>query len=214
VRIRILIVDDHNLVAEGLEALVSAQAEFEVVGRAANGLDAVREALALKPDVVLMDMSMPNINGIEATRAIRKSLPGTHVIVLSVHPDADYVQRAMEAGAQGYLLKRTAARNLVKAIRAAHVGLRFFSEQIAENVVERYREPAPARNALAALSARERQVLQMLAESRTMAEIALALHLSRKTIETYRARLFDKLGVHDLPALVRFAVRSGLISLE
>lgn len=212
--IRVLIADDHTLVAEGLRALIGLQAGLEVVGQAGDGREALRLALELEPDVAVLDMSMPEMNGIEATRAIRDRLPATRVVMVSMHSSPEYVQRALEAGALGYLVKRSASRDLIAAIRAVHAGRRFFGEGIAESVIERYLVSRDARDPLAALSARERQVLQLLAESRSVADIARELSLSPKTVETYRARLFDKLGIHDLAALVRFAIQHGVTPLE
>lgn len=213
-RIRILIADDHALVAEGLQSLIAANGDFEVIGRASDGREAVRSALALKPDVVLMDMMMPGMNGIEATRAICARLPDTKMIMVSMHPNPEYVYRALEAGATAYLVKRSAARELFDAIHAVHSGRRFFSAGIAENVIGRYVAGPASQDPLGSLSARERQVLQLLAESKTVADIAMALSIAPKTVETYRARLFEKLGIRDLPGLVRFAIQNGVISLD
>jgi DNA-binding NarL/FixJ family response regulator len=212
--IRVLIADDHALVAEGLALLIAARPGFEVVGRAADGREAAQRALELKPDVVVMDLSMPDMNGIEATREIRARLKETRVLMLSIHSEPEYVQRALEAGAEGYLVKRSASRDLIEAIHAVHEGRRFFGENVAESVIERLLGRGAGRDSLVTLSARERQVLQMLAESRGVAEIARILGLSAKTVETYRARLFKKLDIHDLPALVRFALRHGITLLE
>ena len=212
--IRVLIADDHALVADGLASLIAAQQDIEVVGRAADGREAVRRALELEPDVVVMDLLMPEMNGIEATREIHARLEATRVVMLSMHSEPEYVRRAVEAGVEAYLAKRSAGRDLIEAIRVVHEGRRFFGENIAENVIERFLGEGATRDPIAALSARERQVLQLLAESRSVAEIARALSLSPKTVETYRARLFKKLDIHDLAALVRFALRHGIISLE
>lgn len=213
-RIRVLIVDDHRLVAEGLRSLLEANAALEVVGYCDDGLAAVDLALELKPDIVLMDMMMSRMNGIDATREIHMRVAGTQVIMVSMQSNPEYVFRALEAGAAGYLVKRAASRELLEAIFAVHAGRRFFSTQIAESVIERYIGKRALPDPLGSLSTRERQVLQLLAESKSVTDIALALKLSRKTIETYRARLFEKLGIGDLPALVRFAIQHGVISLE
>ena len=212
--IRILIADDHTLVAEGLRALIGLQPDLEVIGQASDGREALRLALELKPDVAVLDISMPELNGIEAARAIRARLAATQVVMVSMHSGPEHVQRALEAGALGFLAKRSASRDLIAAIRAVHAGRRYFGENIAESVIERYVGKDAPGDPLAALSARERQVLQLLAESRSVAEIARDLSLSPKTVETYRARLFEKLGIRDLPALVRFAIRHGVTPLE
>jgi len=213
-RIRVLVADDHTLVADGLRSLIAAQPDMEAVGQAADGREALRRALELRPDVVVMDLTMPEMNGIEAARAIRAKLEATRVVMVSMHSSPEHVQRALEAGAVGYLVKRSASRELIAAIRAVHAGRRYFGENIAESVIERYVGKEATRDPLSALSARERQVLQLLAESRSVAEIARSLSLSPKTVETYRARLFDKLGIRDLPALVRFAIQHGVTPLE
>ena len=213
-RIRILIADDHGVVAEGLQYLVAANADFEVVGRVADGRDAVRRALELEPDIVVMDMAMPLMNGIEATRVIHDRIPGTRVIMLSMYSNPEYVYRALEAGASGFVVKRSAARELVNAIRAVHAGRRYLGTQVAEDVIERFIGKGVPKDPLGLLSARERQVLQLLAEGKSVAEIAGILSLSPKTVETYRWRMFEKLDIHDLPSLVRFAIQHGVTQLE
>ncbi len=213
-RIRILIADDHGVVAEGLQYLVAANSDFEVVGRVADGREAVRRALELEPDIVVMDMAMPLMNGIEATRVIRDRNPGTRVIMLSMYSNPEYVYRALEAGASGFVVKRSAARELVNAIRAVHAGRRYLGAQVAEDVIERFIEEGAPKDPLSVLSSRERQVLQLLAEGKAVAEIAGILSISPKTVETYRWRMFEKLDIHDLPTLVRFAIQHGVTPLE
>lgn len=213
-RIRILIADDHGVVAEGLQYLVAANSDFEVVGRVADGREAVRHALELEPDIVVMDMAMPLMNGIEATRVIHDRIPGTRVIMLSMYSNPEYVYRALEAGASGFVVKRSAARELVNAIRAVHAGRRYLGAQVAEDVIERFIEKGAPKDPLGLLSARERQVLQLLAEGKAVAEIAGILSVSPKTVETYRWRMFEKLDIHDLPTLVRFAIQHGVTPLE
>ena len=213
-RIRILIADDHGIVAEGLQSLVAAHPDFEVVGRAADGREAVRSALDLEPDIVVMDMAMPEMNGIEATRVIHDRIPGTRVIMLSMYSNPEFVRRALEAGASGFVVKRSAARELVNAIQAVHAGRRFLGEQVAEDVIQRFFSEGARKDPLSLLSSRERQVLQLLAEGKSVAEIAAVLNLSPKTVETYRWRMFEKLDIHDLPTLVRFAIQHGVTTLE
>jgi DNA-binding NarL/FixJ family response regulator len=213
-RIRILIADDHGIVAEGLQYLVAANSDFEVVGQVADGREAVRRALELEPDIVVMDMAMPLMNGIEATRVIHDRIPGTRVIMLSMYSNPEYVYRALEAGASGFVVKRSAARELVNAIRAVHAGRRYLGTQVAEDVIERFIGKGVPRDPLSLLSSRERQVLQLLAEGKSVAEIAGVLSLSPKTVETYRWRMFEKLDIHDLPSLVRFAIQHGVTQLE
>ena len=211
--IRILIADDHGVVAEGLKHLVEAEADMEVVACVGDGREAVQVARDTQPDVVLMDLSMPELNGADATRAILERDPKCRVIVLSMYAEREYVRRALKAGAAGYVVKRSAAKEVVEAIRAVHAGQRYLSPRVADVVLEDYSDDKHD-DPLARLSAREREVLQLLAEGRTGAEIAQRLSLSQKTVETYRARLVEKLGIRDLAGLVRFAIQRGLVSLD
>jgi DNA-binding NarL/FixJ family response regulator len=210
--IRILIADDHGVVAEGLKSLAEAEPGIEVVGIVADGREAVKHARASKPDVVVMDMSMPELNGADATHAILQNDPQCRVIVLSMYAEREYVRRALQAGAMGYVLKRSAAKELVEAIRAVHAGQRYLSPRVADVVIEAGADDKD--DLLAKLSMREREVLQLLAEGHTGAEIAQRLSLSQKTVETYRARLVEKLGIRDLPGLVRFAIQRGIVTLD
>jgi len=211
--IRILIADDHGVVAEGLKQLVEAESDMQVVALVGDGREAVQQARDTQPDVVLMDLSMPELNGADATRAILQRDPKCRVIVLSMYAQREYVRRALKAGAAGYVVKRSAAKEVVEAIRAVHAGQRYLSPRVADVVLEDYSDDKQD-DPLARLSAREREVLQLLAEGRTGAEIALRLSLSQKTVETYRARLVEKLGIRDLAGLVRFAIQRGLVSLD
>ena len=211
--IRILIADDHGVVAEGLKQLVEAESDMQVVALVGDGREAVQQAGDTQPDVVLMDLSMPELNGADATRAILQRDPKCRVIVLSMYAQREYVRRALKAGAAGYVVKRSAAKEVVEAIRAVHAGQRYLSPRVADVVLEDYTDDKQD-DPLARLSAREREVLQLLAEGRTGAEIAQRLSLSQKTVETYRARLVEKLGIRDLAGLVRFAIQRGLVSLD
>jgi DNA-binding NarL/FixJ family response regulator len=211
--IRILIADDHGVVAEGLRHLVEAQSDMEVIATAGDGREAVQQARDAQPDVVLMDLSMPELNGADATRAILERDPKCRVIVLSMYAQREYVRRALKAGAAGYVVKRSAAKEVVEAIRAVHAGQRYLSPRVADVVLEDYSDDKQD-DLLSRLSAREREVLQLLAEGRTGAQIAERLSLSQKTVETYRARLVEKLGIRDLAGLVRFAIQRGLVSLD
>jgi DNA-binding NarL/FixJ family response regulator len=211
--IRILIADDHAVVAEGLKHLVEAQSDLEVVATVGDGRAAVRTAKETEPDVVLMDLSMPELNGADAARAIIDERPSCKVIVLSMYAEREYVRRALKAGATGYVVKRSAAKELVEAIRAVHAGQRYLSPRVADVVIDDYAADGKA-DLLEKLSAREREVLQLLAEGRTGAEIAQRLTLSQKTVETYRARLVEKLGIRDVAGLVKFAIQRGLVSLD
>ena len=209
--IRVLIADDHGVVAEGLRHLVEAQDDMEVVAVVGDGREAVRMAGEAGPDIVLMDLSMPELNGADATCAIVQRDPRCRVIVLSMYAEREYVRRALKAGAIGYVVKRSAAKEVVDAIRSAHAGERYLSPRVADVLLD---DPGERADPLGKLSAREREVLQLIAEGRTGAEIAERLALSQKTVETYRARLIEKLGIRDVPGLVRFAIQSGLVPLE
>jgi DNA-binding NarL/FixJ family response regulator len=212
--IRILIADDHGVVAEGLRHLVSAQPEMEVIGLAENGREVVRAALDSLPDIVLMDHAMPLLNGTEATRLIRERSQHTRVIMLSMYSDAVHVYRALQAGATGYIVKKSVAKEVVDAIHAVHRGGRYLSKQLADIVIDHVVHRSAPDDPLERLSSRERQVLQLLAEGHSVAEIAATLSLSPKTVETYRARMMEKLGIFDLANLVRFAIQQGVTALE
>ncbi|HEX6320229.1 MAG TPA: response regulator transcription factor [Burkholderiales bacterium] len=211
--IRIIIADDHGVVAEGLKHVVEVQPDMQVVSLAVDGREAVRQARDLQPDVVLMDLSMPELNGADATRAILERDPKCRVIVLSMYSEREYVRRALKAGAAGYVVKRSAAKEVVDAIRAVHAGQRYLSPRVADVVLDDYAGDG-AEDLLSKLSQREREVLQLLAEGHTGAQIAERLSLSQKTVETYRARLVEKLGIRDVAGLVRFAIQRGIVSLD
>ena len=211
--IRVLLADDHAVVRDGLRYLLEAQGDIAVVGGAANGRLAVQQAQQLAPDIVVMDIAMPELNGIDATRQVREVSPTTQIIILSMHSTAEHIRHALQAGAQGYLLKESAGTEVVDAVRAVHAGRRYLSQKIAETVINDYvlqRAADQVEDPLARLSAREREILQLIAEGKTSAQIAQALHLSPKSVETYRSRLMRKLGIGDVAGLVRFAIQHGL----
>jgi DNA-binding NarL/FixJ family response regulator len=212
--ISVLIADDHSVVAEGLSHLVGSQPDMRIVGLAENGRDAVRAAVEEGPDIVLMDHGMPLLNGTEATRLIRERCANTRVIMLSMYSDAVHVYRALQAGATGYIIKRSVAKELVDAILAVHRGGRYLSKQLTDVVIDHVVHRSAPEDPLERLSSRERQVLQLLAEGHSVAEIAATLSLSPKTVETYRARMMEKLGIYELAGLVRFAIQQGVTSLE
>jgi len=207
--IRVLLADDHAVVRDGLRLLLEAQPDIVVVGDAATGRDAVRQAQALSPDVVLMDIAMSDLNGVEATRQIRARCPTTQVVILSMHSNEEYIRRALQAGALGYVLKESAGLEVVSAIRTTYAGQRYLGQKIADIDAQSLSD-----DALAHLSEREREVLQLIVEGQTSARIADILGLSPKTVETYRSRLMQKLGIHDVPGLVKFAIQHGLTSLD
>jgi len=210
VTIRILLADDHAIVRDGLRALLQADPGMEVVGSVADGVEAVTSVARLKPDVVVMDINMPGLNGIEATAQISKLRPAPRVLILSMHSSSEHVYRALHAGALGYVLKESAAVEVVEAVRAVAAGRRYLSGDVAEMVREADLTRAGGRGPAEQLSARERQVLKLVVEGRGNKEIAQALSISVRTVETYRSRLMLKLALHDLPALVRFAQEHGL----
>jgi DNA-binding NarL/FixJ family response regulator len=210
--IQVFIADDHAVVRDGLRLLIEAQTNIVVVGEAANGREAVQLATHLKPEVVVMDIAMTKLNGIEATSQIRARCPVTQVVVLSMHSTREYIVRAFEAGALGYVLKESAGADVVDAIRAAHAGRRYVSRQIGD--LERHANGGLSSSPLGALSDREREVLQLTVEGTSTVQIAEMLALSPKTVETYRCRLMAKLSLNDLPSLVKFAIKYGLTPLE
>lgn len=215
--ITVFIADDHAVVRDGLTFMLSAQPDIDVIGDAADGNYAVQQVKKLKPDVVIMDINMPELNGIEATHQIRQVSPSSQVIILSMYATNEHIFQALQAGVCGYLLKETAGVEIVDAVRTVHAGRRYLSEKISEKMIDDYlhlREDVGTRSPLERLSPREREVLQLVVEGMTSAEIAEILFLSPKTVDTYRSRLMQKLGVNDLPMLVKFAIQHGLTPLE
>ena len=209
-RTTILLVDDHAVVRQGFRMILSAESEFEVVGEAANGREAIGLAESLRPDVVLMDVSMPELNGIEATRRIVTDAPRTRVLALSMHRDTVYVREILRAGASGYLLKEAGDHDLLTAIRAVAQGQGYLSPAVSDAVLSDYRKHVTYPIDL--LTSREREVLQLIAEGKTNKEIATALDLSTYTVESHRGRIMEKLNLHSAGELVRFAFRNGLIN--
>jgi DNA-binding NarL/FixJ family response regulator len=208
-RTRILLADDHAVVRQGFKMILGAQADMEVAGEAANGREAVELAAQLNPDIVVMDVAMPELNGIEATRRLLAANPHIRVIALSMHKDSAYVREILRAGARGYLLKDSGADDLVKAIRAVAGGESYLSPAVSNAVLDDYRKHVT--NPIDLLTSWEREVLQMLAEGKTNKEIAVVLHLSVYTVDAHRGRIMEKLNLHSINELVRFALRNGLI---
>ena len=208
-KIRILLADDHQLVRQGFRLILESQPDMEVVGEAGNGREAIEAAETLRPDVIVMDVTMPGLNGIEATRRIREKAPGVRVLGLSVHRDGVYVREMVRAGAEGYLLKDAAGAELLAAIHAVAEGNSYLSPEVAGAVLKDYRKHAL--NPIDVLSAREREILQMIAEGKTNKEVATALDLSVYTVDGHRTRIMEKLSLHSVGELVRFAVRNGLV---
>ena len=213
--IRVLLADDHQIVRDGLHALLSAEADLQIIGEAKEGRSAVQLAAELKPDVVIMDIGMPDLNGMEATRQILEAAPGVRIIALSMHSDRRFIEGMFKAGAAGYLLKDAAFEELARAVRTVTAGRPYLSPSIAAAVIDGYVNPSPGSSTAAdVLTPREREVLQLLAEGNSTKQIALSLDVSVKTIETYRSRLMEKLDLHSVAELTKYAVREGLTFLE
>ncbi|MBK7878265.1 MAG: response regulator transcription factor [Planctomycetes bacterium] len=214
--IRVLLVDDHMMMRDGLRALIAGQPDIEVVGEASDGRVALDLVRTLHPDVVVMDVGMAELNGVEATRRIRTEFERVKVVALSTHTDKRYVHHMLEAGACGYVLKIAAHDELLRAVRAASVGRTYLSPEIAGSVVERSTSKSQPGEptAYSSLGPREREVLQLVAEGRTSGETAKAMHISIKTVETHRRNITHKLGLHGTAELTKYAIREGLTSLE
>ncbi len=208
-KIRILLADDHSVVRQGFSAILRAQADMDVIAEATNGREAVEKARELQPDVIVMDVAMPELNGIEATRRIQEEAPRSRVLALSMHKDAVYVREILRAGARGYLLKDSIDVDFISAVRAVARGDGYISPAVSDAVLSDYRKHVT--NPIDLLSSREREVLQMIAEGLINKEIATKLNLSVYTVEAHRGRLMEKLNMHSTSELVRFAIRNGLI---
>jgi RNA polymerase sigma factor (sigma-70 family) len=214
--LRVLLAEDHAIVRQGIKALLEEEADI-VVGEASNGHEALDKAYELHPDIVLMDLSMPGMDGIEATRQIRERFPGIRVVILSMHENEEYVFRVLRAGASGYVLKRATTTELVLALRAVAAGSTFLSPSISAILIDDYVQRAETQDsgneALGALTSREREVLLLVAQGFTNREIAERLHISAKTVESHRGNLMSKLDAHSRADLVKFAVDNGLMTL-
>lgn len=213
-RIRVLIADDHTLVREGLRALLEGQGDFEVIAEASNGREAVERAIQLRPDVVLMDIGMPELDGLAATRQIVRTRPGIRILVLTVHETEDYFFRVLEVGAHGFLVKDAASTELVAAVRAVHNGGVYLHPPMAKRLVEEYLQrigSGEERAAHAMLTRREREILALIGAGYTNQEIAEQLSLSIFTVQAHRSHIIDKLNLHSRADLMRYAVRVGLL---
>lgn len=211
--ITVFVADDHAIVREGLVTLLAAQTDIEIVGTAANGRDALGQVLQLMPQVVILDISMPELDGIETTRQIIAASPGTPIVILSMHASAQHVFQALEAGARGYLLKESAGKEVVDAVRTVHTGRRYLSAKIAGIVAEGVSNRSGV-SPIESLSKREREILKLVADGLSSVEIGALLHLSPKTVDSYRSRLMQKLRLSDLAGLIKFAIQHGLTSLD
>jgi DNA-binding NarL/FixJ family response regulator len=214
-KIRVLLADDHTVVRQGLRALLAAEDDIEIVGEAENGRQALQLVKKLLPDVVVMDIAMPVLNGVEATRQITRYVPSVKVLVLSTYSNDEYVEQLTEAGAAGYLVKQTAANDLLKAIREAFKGNAFFSPAIAKRLRDQCRQTytsgQPIKRRADYLTTREAEVLQLIAEGRANKQIAAELCISIKTVEKHRQQVMNKLGIHDVAGLTRHAISKGII---
>src|SRR5437867_7752260 len=211
----VLLADDHTVVRQGLRALLTAESDIEIVAEAETGRQAVQLVKNHKPDVVVMDIAMPLLNGLEATRQIIRDVPSSRVLILSSYSDDEYVHQSTEAGAVGYLLKQAAVTDLVKAIREARKGNAYFSPAVSKRLMQHYRETlirgVPVRKRTDLLTSREVEVLQLIAEGKPNKQIAAELSLSIKTVEKHRQQLMNKLGIHDIAGLTRYAIAKGII---
>jgi DNA-binding NarL/FixJ family response regulator len=208
-KIRIVLADDHSVVRQGFRRILEAQADMEIVGEASNGREALETATKLSPDVVVMDVAMPELNGIEATRRMGDAAPRTRVLALSMHKDSVYVREILRAGARGYLLKDAVDEDLIAAVRAVARGEGYLSPGVADAVLTDYRQHVT--DPIDLLTSREREVLQLIAEGKTNKEIATTLNLSVYTVDAHRGRIMEKLNLHSTGELVRFAIRKGLV---
>lgn len=220
--IRVLLADDHVLMRTGMRSWLQSLAEVEVVGEASDGREALRLIAKVQPDVVLMDIGMPGLNGLEATLQVTKEFPRVHVLILSMHANEEYVVQALRAGASGYMLKDAEPEELELALKAVSRGKTYLSPAVSQTVIgdylRRIRAPegntGPPADVPSLLTVRQREILQLVAEGHTMKEIAALLHRSEKTVESHRSRLMQQLDIHDIAGLVRYAIRTGLVMPE
>lgn len=214
-RITVILAEDHEVVREGLRSLLNAEPDIEIVGESKTGREAVKMAIKLQPDVVVMDISMPQMNGLEATRQILRDTDNTKIIVLSTYSDEDYVEQSTNAGAIGYLIKQSAASDVIRAIREAKQGNSYFSPSIARRMLDHCRraflDGKPPSNTADALTSREKETLQLIAEGMTNKAIAGELSISIKTVEKHRQQVMNKLNIHDIAGLTRYAISRGYI---
>jgi DNA-binding NarL/FixJ family response regulator len=211
-QITIALADDHKVVRQGLRAVLEAEPDFHVIGEAGDGLEAIRVVERLRPDVVILDMMMPGLHGLETARQVRKCSPKTHVVVLSMHADEAYVIEALKNGAAAYVVKDASADDLIKSVREAAAGRRYLSPPLSESAIEAYAEKATtATDPYESLSDREREVLHLAAEGHTNPEIGKRLFISPRTVEIHRANMMKKLGLHNQTDLIRYALKRGML---
>jgi len=215
-KIKVVIADDHTILRQGIKALLDNQAGIEVIGEAKDGREALTLIERLLPDVILMDIAMPGLNGLEATRRIKKKFPGIKVLVLTMYTNEEYVFQILQAGANGYLVKETAFQDLISAIKAVHRDEAFMSPSISKKVINRYTQRVREANATTGdmLTTREREILQLIAEGSSSKKIAEALFISPKTVETHRTHIMDKLNIHNRTDLIKYAIRTGIVDID
>lgn len=213
-KLKIILADDHTLVRAGLRELLQTFAEYQVVAEAGDGLEAIDLVTLLKPDIIIIDLAMPKMRGIEAIQEIKRRSPVTYVLVLSMHAREEYIRQSLENGADGFILKNSAAQELQIAINHISAGKMYFSPEISQTIVKDWlRETTPMRETSYTLSAREKAVLKLLAEGYTNKEVGKMLHISTKTVETHRARIKDKLNLSNITELVKYAIKEDIINL-
>jgi two-component system response regulator NreC len=216
-KLRLLVADDHKIFRQGIKKLLDEESDLNIVGEAADGREAVQKATELKPDVILMDIAMANLNGLEATKKIKKVLPSTRVIMLTMHKNEEYILQSFQAGASGYILKEGAVEELVSAIRSIYQDKSFLSPTISKTLIDAYlrkMETGKTETPFDLLTDREREVLQLIAEGYTNREVAKALFISVKTVEAHRAHIMQKLNIHDIAKLVKYAIQKGLVDMN
>ena len=212
-KIKVLVTDDHQLFREGLVKLLFSASDIEVIGQAEDGNEAIKKSISLKPDVLLIDISMPNLNGIEATKRIKLKVPELKIIAISMHSDMEYVKGILEAGADGYLLKNCTYRQLTDAIRSVYAGKKFLSEDITEMVINGYLNPSKESDEMASLSEREKEIFILFAEGKSTREIGEKLFISVKTVGTHKQHILKKLGLKTNSELIKYAIKKGYILL-
>jgi two-component system response regulator NreC len=216
-KVRLLVADDHKIFRQGIKKLLEEEPDLQVVGESADGRETVKKATELKPDIILMDIAMANLNGLEATKQIKKVLPETKIIMLTMHKNEEYVLQSFQAGASGYILKEGAVEELVSAIRSIHQDKSFLSPTVSKTLVDAYlrkMETGKTETPFDLLTDREREVLQLIAEGFTNREVAKQLFISVKTVEAHRAHIMQKLNIHDIAKLVKYAIQKGLVDLN
>ncbi len=213
---RVLLAEDHTIVRQGIAALLRAEGDIEVVGEASNGLEAIELAKKLGPDVVLMDIGMPQLNGLETTREIKKRFPSMKILVLTMHDNEEWIFQILKAGASGYLIKDSAMNDLTSALRAVYQGDSYLSPSISKMVIEEYirkAELGEKQGVEGLLSGREREILRLIAEGNSVPQISNLLCISKKTVEAHKTHIMEKLNIHDKVGLIKYAIRSGLTKL-